>query len=239
MEARRRQKNKIVNNIRETEICIKRSNETITRIRKSSMGEVYTDNQIKRLKDVIIEKTELLEKLQKDRKMVMIGGLDDEIDKDLSKAAEYSKKVRKDNIKTKKDKKDEKQGKKDEMNNYWKGIIASSRAYRQKKRDIRYGEKYLGKVLGTLPAYMQKNLSEMPNNKGYIWRGVHFYGELREQRGPRVMFEKKRGGILVIHENTDREYRRYEKKGRNRKQLVYRKEKTRRKGGLSMMDYVN
>ena len=61
----------------------------------------------------------------------------------------------------------------------------------------------------------------MPNNKGYIWRGVHFYGELPEESGPRVMFEKQRG-LLLIHEYTPREYRLYEKEGKNRKKMVHK-----------------
>ena len=28
---------------------------------------------------------------------------------------------------------------------------------------------------------MQKNLKEMPNNKGYLWRGVTFYGDMPEE----------------------------------------------------------
>ena len=85
---------------------------------------------------------------------------------------------------------------------------------------------------------MINNLAEMPNNKGYIWRGVHFYGDLPGQAGPQVMFEKQRGGILVIHEHTDHEYRRYEKEGKNRKQLVHKSRRKKIKFGSSLMDYV-
>jgi len=78
----------------------------------------------------------------------------------------------------------------------------------------------------------------MPNNKGYIWRGINFYGKLREQYGPTVMFEKKRGGILVIHEYTEREYRRYEKQGKDRKQLVHKSLRKVIKTENSLMDYL-
>ena len=68
---------------------------------------------------------------------------------------------------------------------------------------------------------MKSNLADMPNNKGYIWRGVVFYGDLPEYKGqPRILFEKK-GRILVIHEYSGKEYKRYEKEGKNRKILVY------------------
>ena len=78
----------------------------------------------------------------------------------------------------------------------------------------------------------------MPNNKGYIWCGVNFYGDLPEQKGPRVMFEKKRGGILIIHEYTDNEYRRYEKNGKDRKQMVHKQAIRQKTYGNSLIDYI-
>lgn len=44
----------------------------------------------------------------------------------------------------------------------------------------------------TLPSYMKKNLKVMPNNKGYIHNGTHFYGLKPPENDPNVivMFEK-------------------------------------------------
>ena len=52
-----------------------------------------------------------------------------------------------------------------------KNVISTSKEYSQSKRDIRYFYKQYEKIIDTIPDYMRKNLSEMPNNKGYIWRG--------------------------------------------------------------------
>ena len=51
------------------------------------------------------------------------------------------------------------------------------------KRQSRYAYKYFLDVIDSLPKNLEKNLKDMPNNKGYIWRGVYFYGkkELIEQ----------------------------------------------------------
>jgi len=47
---------------------------------------------------------------------------------------------------------------------------------------------------------MSRNLKEMPNNKGYSWRGITFYGECPEERGePTIVFEKKHEN-LIIHQ---------------------------------------
>ena len=85
--------------------------------------------------------------------------------------------------------------------------------------------KYFEKVSEQLPDYIKKNLLDMPNNKGYIWRGVCFYGYKKEQQGYRVLFEKQKGNILIIHEYTDKAYNRYEKKGKDKKQLIFTKNK--------------
>jgi len=59
---------------------------------------------------------------------------------------------------------------------------------------------YYWNVIDSLPSYMSRNLKEMPNNKGYSWRGVTFYGECPEERGePTIVFEKKHDN-LIIHQ---------------------------------------
>lgn len=239
MELRRRlRKNEINNNIRDSTTFITRSEKTIKRLKSSNMGEEYVKAQIVKLTNAIQEKETLLVQLNKDLLKISSGGLDEEINQEYEKAAKKMNIKQKESDEIKAAKKEEKYEKKTVFKEYWNGIISASRNYRQKERDMRYAYKYFYKVIDSLPSYMQKNLSEMSNNKGYIWRGVCFYGDLPEQPGPRVMFEKKRGGILVIHEYTDREYRRYEKQGKNRKQLVHKENRRVKCMGSSLVDYI-
>ena len=89
------------------------------------------------------------------------------------------------------------------------------------KKDIENQFRYMTKVHQSLPHFMKQNLSKMPNNKGYIWKGVNYYGKLPEERNkPRVLLEKK-GDILITHEYTGTEYRRFEKHGKEKQVLVY------------------
>lgn len=239
MEVRRRiKRNKIINDIRDAETFIKRSEDTIKRIKGSNMGVEYIQNQIEKLKTAIVSKTECLEQLKNELLDVNTGELDDNINDEYKKNTDKHNKQKKERKKANAIKKEESDEKKEVSKQYWKGIISESRAGKQTDRDIRYAYKYLNKVVDQIPDYIQKNLSEMPNNKGYIWRGVHLYGDLKEQSGPRVMFEKQRGGILVIHEYTAKEYRRYEKTGKERKQLVHKEIKKIKATGPSLMDYV-
>ena len=60
--------------------------------------------------------------------------------------------------------------------------------------------------MDSLPGYIARNLKNMPNNKGYIWRSVCYYGhKTANENEPTFLFEKKHG-TLYIHEYTHNEY---------------------------------
>lgn len=222
MELRRRvHKNRINNEIREIESFITRSEETIKRIKNTNMGVEYINNQINKLKIVITEKNKLLENKKIELNDLSAGLLDTVINEEYKKNSLIQKQAKIERKKQKKTNDDEKKQKKEISQRYWKGIISESLSERQKEKDYKYGLKYFNKICDQLPDYMKKSLSEMPNNKGYIWRGIYFYGDLPQQPGPHVMFEKQRGGVLVIHEYINNEYRKYEKHGKEKKQLIF------------------
>ena len=80
----------------------------------------------------------------------------------------------------------------------------------------------------SLPEYMVKNLSEMPNNKGYIHRGCWFFGKLQPERNqPQIMFEKK-GRFMNIHEITEYEYKIYQKIGKEPRKLISKRNRVKR-----------
>ena len=65
---------------------------------------------------------------------------------------------------------------------------------------LRRGYNHYWSAVDSLPSYMQKNLNDMPNNKGYLWRGVTFYGALPEEVSDEtIIFEKKYNKLLVHH----------------------------------------
>lgn len=65
---------------------------------------------------------------------------------------------------------------------------------------------------------MRENLKEMPNNKGYLWKGCIFYGDKKPEYlkngeiAPIVIFENLKGGILRTHESTPSHRRIFDKK---------------------------
>lgn len=241
MEVRRRsESNRIILEIKTAENFVSRSKQTITRLKSAgpSMGVEFVAKQIEKLKIAIEEKEDLLKLSVYNLRELTAGLLDDELNEEYKKQTEIAKRKTQETLKIKADKRKEKKKDKDESDVYWKDVISSQKSSKQTEKDIKYGWKYYNKVIDQVPDYMERNLADMPNNKGYIWRGIHFYGHKKEQQGVRVMFEKQKGNILIIHEYTNTEYRRYEKEGKNKKYLVFSQMK--RNKGLntsSILDY--
>ena len=81
---------------------------------------------------------------------------------------------------------------------------------------------YCKKIDSTVPEYIQTNLKDMPNTKGYFWRGIACFGEKAPDfTKPLTLFEKQRGGVLLIHEYYRDVYNLYKKKGKDRKKLEH------------------
>ena len=91
--------------------------------------------------------------------------------------------------------------------------------------DYSYHYNFFHNVEKTLPDYMKKNLEEMQSNKGYIWRGCWFFGKIPCNEQMTVMFERKKGNILYIHEITKKYYKIYEKVGKEYKKLISTKKR--------------
>lgn len=96
------------------------------------------------------------------------------------------------------------------------------------KKDLESSYRYFLKSNGLLPEYMAKNLEEMPNNKGYIWRSIWCFGTLPTEPGqPITLFEKPHRDVLWIHEyqgigsGTTKTLTIYEKKGKNPKKVIH------------------
>ena len=82
---------------------------------------------------------------------------------------------------------------------------------------------YFRNVCNNLPWYLQKNLNNMPNNKGYIYKDVHFYGELESENNNKITLFEKQKDKLLIHEWINKDYYLYEKKINEKKKLILKK----------------
>ena len=59
------------------------------------------------------------------------------------------------------------------------------------KKNMKYAYKHFGRSEDSLPEYISRNLKNMPNNKGYIWKSVCYYGhKSANENEPTFLFEK-------------------------------------------------
>jgi hypothetical protein len=224
MEVKRRlEKNGLELAIKDAVSSISRSEEVIKRIKSSEMNSEYVTAQIVKNKENIQNKKNDIETYREKIIKIEDGELDSEITVNYSKNADKAKEKIRTMVKTRTDKKFE-----EEKNNAYWNKIHSHKVNNKLEKDLRSGERYYYKVVDSFPDYMAKNLKTMPNNKGYYWRGVCFYGELPKIPGePSILFERQ-GSVMLIHESTDKETRIYEKVGKEPKilkEIIKRKPK--------------
>ena len=101
------------------------------------------------------------------------GGYDDDIneeyeDKEGSKAERRLKRFEKNSGRSAVNK--------DKSQKFFTDSVQASRETRFKKRDISYGFRYFQSTSEKLPDYIYNELKTLPNNKGYIFKSITFYG---------------------------------------------------------------
>lgn len=205
----------------------KETDETkLSRFKSQSSEDKYVVKQIEKLTQSINNKIELLNSLSKRYEMVENGDLDTEL---INVVSENTKKFNEKlnehmlNIKTKKLEKeqDAKTGKE-----YYLNEVREDK--KGKEWYYRSCFKHLNKATDSLPDYIKRDLERLPNNEGYIWKSVHFYG-LKPPQGRNTTLYENRKGYKIIHRWTKSFYTVHEKPSRGVEKLVSktpRKQKT-------------
>lgn len=215
---RKFEKTNINNEIRELNMYIQKDRETIERFRHQS--DEYYRNQIKKLSDKIDERTTNVLYLQKRLDDLELGLLDKELSTNNEKVIDDIKRKEESTKLKKKEKTILNKTQTEKSKNFYQNNVNSDKRQRFIKKGVDNGYKYFLRTISTIPAYMKKNLSNMPNNKGYIWKDIQLFGSLpREEGNNTVLFEKQKNGLLIIHEWDDKEYKVWHKKDRDRKVL--------------------
>ena len=203
-------KNRINNEINSCQSAIKRAERTIGIVDKKKSKT--TSDEIARDKATIllIRESSRLENLQERLQKILSGDLSEAKAMKssafvtgcvLRKEEKDKGSIRAVKIKAKKKKKDE----------TYKKRKAERRQTNWDKKKYRIYQQKFFRAAQTLPRYIASNLERMPSNKGYTWRGVHFYGhELPEKDQPLILFEK-RYKILWIHKYYPDRYEKYKK----------------------------
>ena len=217
-QRRRKERNQTLNKIKEIQSYIKYDEDTIKRYRYQNSNNDYKNTQITKLKNNINDNNKELELLKQKIIDIDNGKLDD----DINNFYKNNKKNIEDKNNEHKRKKIEEKKEKDKQVKISKEYYNLERKYdRINTKYMKSSYKYFTRICNSIPDYILKKLSNMPGNKGYIWRDIYCYGEKPAERNqPTIMFETK-NGTLIIHETSDTEYKIWHKKGKERKKLYY------------------
>lgn len=208
------ERNNIKNEINRIESSIKKADETIERLRSQDASE-FNKKQVQKLVDLNNTNNQTLEALNKRYNDVLNGLLDNELNDKLQASNKIIKDKQDISDKKVKDKNDRKKEDKHFLDKeYQNRRNEFSANYLQRETDRFF------KNASTVPDYILDNLKDMPNNKGYIWRDIVFFGKKPAESNDVILFEKCKGGLLKIRETT-KEYRYiYEKIGKGQKVLI-------------------
>lgn len=212
------EKNRILSELSSCRTRISRAENQLAELKKSTDNE-YISAQTDKNQSTISGQQEKVQEFEQRLVDLAKGILDDEIMSMIQTNTSL--------VKQKNEKAQKKKAVKAENDS--KNAKIAERQY-QKNREIDYKNRvsmyemqraYERLCDMDFPSYLSANLRDMPNNKGYIWRGVWYMGQLPpENNGVCVMFEKQRGDVMIIHEYTSTEHVIYKKVGKGPKEYM-------------------
>jgi len=173
---------------------LKRSIGTVKNNKKSGSNDLVIDNYTQKLEAVDEQLEDQKEELRKietgdfssfDEHMEQIKQLT--IAKNLEEKASNKLVARKAIDRQKKKDATYQKCRKENRSNRW-----------DKKKYAIYYSKFC-KAVDSVPDYMKENLKKMPNNKGYLWRGITVLGKMKPVKDEPLMLFEKRYGVLTIH----------------------------------------
>lgn len=214
MDLRRGKRNALVIEVRQLEKQIERNEATISRLRHDT-ASAFTSEQTATLKARGEEFQVRLDELNEKLVHLDNGDLDDEIRESIKQQTKLFREKRDVKLQTEREKNDEDDEKKKCEDRRFK---AERNAEKEYKYLMRSSYKYMMKV--DVPDYIQSKLNALPNNNGYMHRGVLFLGMKPRTKGPFKIFELKKGGITRIEESTATEVRIFEQKGKEQPVLI-------------------
>ena len=218
---RRHEYNRIMDELRHIDMSIDKDEATAVRMRHQTKSS-FTEAQLSKISQKNIKRKEEREQLTERLRKLDAGLLDSELRAQIKMQMDEANEKTRVTRQRKKALAANKEAQSVISKAYYQASRDADRKNRYLKRDMDRSYRHFIKACNSVPDYMLRNLSNMPNNKGYIWKSVACYGELPAEQGqPTVLFDRRRGGTLVIHEWSTDEYKKYEKQGKDPKVLVH------------------
>jgi len=214
------------NELKQLEIYKRRVEDTIQRCRAAANTDAVRQ-KINTLKDKLTEYEQQIEQKQQEVKDIRMGYRDDDIKKIIMTDSHVLNRKTQENLRKKNEAREELANAKDKADKYFQKGRTHNRPPTERNMSYEY-DRYI-RNCNKIPDYMIRKLASMPNNKGYIWRGIWLLGHRKEERDePTIMFERRGKDILHIHEYDNYQHRIYEKKGKAKKILIRTINRTRK-----------
>ena len=216
---RRHEKIKIQSELKDLEMYNNSDNNTISRLKASGVNAEFNQKQIVKLLLQIQERENKLVLLKTRLNDVISGQLDEELTIQSKNITDEIERKNENSRKQKAEIAASKQVDKDRSQAFYQSNLKSMRSDRRNVKDVKRTYLYYKRLCDGVPEYMKRKLSNMPENRGYIWKGVHCYGERPAERNrPISLTERPRGGdTMLIHEWYPDRYVLYKKVGKNPK----------------------
>lgn len=151
--------------IRTNSEYIKQNETKIVGLRKSDLNPTYVNTQIQKIKEKLEEFSKINKELESSIFKITLGELDSKFEDDIAKELKKQQLT-----------KQRKQQQAELEVEPVEPVYNQSRQPTEYEMDKAY--KYFKRVCDETPDYILKQLKHLPNNKGIIFRGVHFYGSL-------------------------------------------------------------
>lgn len=206
------EKNKVTQSINDIKTYQKRNKATIDRLKTQEQTE-FNKNQIIKLsqKNDVYETD--LETLNQKFNDITNGTYDTEFVETINKTKEVLSKKKEITDKKILVKQEHKTEDKNNLQKYYdsnkKDFVSD---YSLQKETDRFF-----KNTCSIPDYIKVKLKDMPNNKGYIWKGVLCFGDKNKRGDDILVFENFKGGITKSYEVTGSHIVISEKQGNNRR----------------------
>lgn len=204
-------------------VTLKKSIENIEASSSANKDAAFYENRVKQTLASIENYRLKNEELERKLSVVMNGLCDMEI---LEKHARVQNDVAKKQEEAAKKESFEKvkeQKRKDLGKKYNQMERDTSRQEHYAKKDIERAYERYCQIVDSAPDYILTNIKTMPNNKGYKFKNVYFYGELpAERNAPFVIFERKPDGMLITETYSDQEIVYFKRRDGKQKELVSR-----------------
>jgi uncharacterized protein (UPF0335 family) len=214
--------NNIRTEIRTVKKCVEINEDTLSKLLYDHINEdEYVKFQIDKLGTENEKYAEQIDRLEQRVVDIAAGKLDDDLQKETTSVENDVNAKRNCTLNKKSELKEKGEHQAVISKQFYIANRKNDRTSKYMNKNMNRSYRYYLKVMRTVPEFITRNLKKMPNNKGYLWRGVSLFGKLPYRNNcPLVLFENKRGGILYIHEWTASRYNIYCKKHRDKKKLV-------------------